>query len=188
MISKRTAVILIAAIIIIVGIETKFGFDKISNLQTDADRTVVQITLMSEGEFISLEGCDLTYKNEDSSDPLISSLSKTNDTGYEGKKNNSAAYKTCAKGENSFELVIPADLLPDYNHDLTVNFGYAENTSDFNNYSLIIDLTAMDSDNIKTAITQTVYYPDENGETHQKQSKVSSVITSENSSINCIIK
>lgn len=188
MISKRTAVILIIAIVIIVGIESKFGLDKINQMQENVDRTVVQVTLTSGEDLIDLEGCELTYTNEQTDSPLSAKLSQTNDTGYEGKKNNSAAFKTCSKGKNSFNLVIPANLIPEYNHDLTINFGYDTNTSDFNNYSLMIDLTTMDSDNIKTAITQTVYYPDENGETHQKQNKVSTIVNSENSSVNSIIK
>ncbi|MDD4688136.1 MAG: hypothetical protein PHE51_00115 [Eubacteriales bacterium] len=183
MISKRTAVILIIAIALILGVETKFFLGKYDNMQANIDKTVVQVMLTVDDKLVSLKDCEVSYKF-DGTKPLLSKLSDINDTGYEGRPNNSVAYKMCGK-DNTFTMTIPVGKIPGYDRALHVEFGFMDNPSDFANYSLMLDIKT--SDELTAKVTQKVYYPDENRETQQR-STTAEYLLSDTDKIECFIK
>ena len=188
MISKRTAIILIIAIIAILIFETNFSLDKMDKMAENLEHTVAQITLNIDGEIIDLKGTELTYKYLGGKETLTANLSELNETGFESIKNNSVGFKPCSMGSNELSFTIPNGLIPTYNSDITVSFGCKDNESDFNNYSLVINLTTIDEENIKAEVMQTLYYPDENGSALSKKADCSSTINNENNTIECFIK
>ena len=188
MISKRTAIILIVAIIAIVIFEANFSFDKMGQIEENLEHTVAQITLNIDGKPSDLKAAAVTYEYTGSENALTASLSELNDTGFESLGNNSVGFKPCGKGSNKLTFTIPENLIPTYGNDLTVSFGCENNEADFNNYSVVINLTTVDEENIKADVVQTLYYPDENGNALNRKAEVSSVVNIESSTIECFIK
>ena len=185
MISKRTAIILIVAIVAILIFETNFSFDKMGKMEANLEHTVAQVTLNIDGEFVDLDGTELTYKYLGGKEALTANFSRVNETGYENLQNNSVGFKPCTMGRNELSFTIPNSLIPTYNSDIIVRFGCEDNESDFNNYSLVINLTTTDEANLMADVVQTLYYPDENGSALSKKAEVSTTLNNENSTIEC---
>lgn len=188
MISKRTAIILIVAIIAIIIFEVNFSFDKMGQMEDNLQHTVAQITLNIDGKTIDLKDTAVSYDYTGGEKALTANLSAFNETGFESIKNNAVAFKPCGIGSNKLTFTIPQKLIPTYGSDLTVSFGCENNDADFNNYSLVINITTVDEANIKADVVQTLYYPDEKGEALSKKAEVSSTINSESSIIESFIK
>ncbi len=189
MISKRTAIILIIAIVAIIIFEMNFSFDKMKEMEDNIDRTSAEVTINLDGKIIDLSGIEITYSylNEGKETKLNSKLSDLKDTGFESLKNNAVKFKPCGGGNNSLTFTIPKDLIPTYSSDITVTFGCEKNTADFNDYSLVINLTTIDEASIQANIAETLYYPDDNGKTLNKKVKASTTVNTENSNVECYI-
>ncbi len=186
MISKRTAVILIIAIIAIILFETNFSFDKMGQMKENLEHTVAQITVNLDGEVLDLKDAVLNYEYTDGEKPLTAKLSTLNNTGFEELKNNSVGFKPCAKGSNKLTFTIPNTLIPTYSRDIKVVFGCENNKADFNNYSLIVNLTSNDG-NIQADVAQSLYYPDEKGNALSKKRDASDTLTAQDNTLECII-
>ena len=187
MISKRTAIILIIAIIAIVIFEVNFGFEKMEDMQNNADHTTAQITLNIDGKLTDLEGIPVEYSNEGTEKTFTSKLGKISESGYENQPNNPVAFKLCATGKNKLSFTIPENMIPNSKTDLTVNFGCENNSAEFNSYALTVNITTTE-EGPKAEIKQTLYYPDEKGNPLNKKATASQEISIENKSIDCFVK